>query len=456
MRNLQRLVPVARLSLAMAIIALFLLACGGGPTPTPIIVVVTNTAAPEPAVVVVTATFTPEPEVLPAETPASPPSPTPVPPSPVPDTVTSPTAESVAAPAWDGQFGLVTPDQGLPEVEVNDLWVAPDGALWAATASGVFRHAGGAWSQLMAEPASRIQGADAQGLVWVILAGETAIAAYDPAGTWSRYGPEQGWSPVPAAEYLSPGYGDGLVTDEQGMVWLATGRDDLRRFNPVLQMWSVYPATQFGFNPPAEEGYQGHFLTDVARAGDGALLVADCMGQGESYMGQGLHRVGGAGWSPEPPTAEDCVQDIEVDTAGRIYAGGFDALLTYDPAAASWSRIELPPWDRRQLVIDITLDGKGNPWVQFIRYGGASAWGSVARYHLQHGSWVQDHEGWTSDLAFSSDGAPWLCSEGSVYRLDSGAPELAGTVGGYDCRIAVDGGNRVWVASDTGLWKLDP
>ena len=465
-RRSKAIIPTLRRSLLLAVVAGLLVACGGGPTPAPIIVVVTNTFTPEAAVVVVTATFTPTPEGLPSSTPPPPP------PTPVPETEASPTAETASALTAetasaltaetasaltrDGSFSLVTPDQGLPEAEVNNLWIAPDGSLWAATAQGVFRNADGAWSQLMPEPARRVQGADAQGRVWVILEGETAIAAYEPSGTWTRYGPEQGWSPVPAFEYLSPGYGDGLVTDAQGHVWLATGRDDLRRFDPASQTWTVYPAIQLGYDPPAEEGYQGHFLADVARTADGQLWVADCMGMGESYLGQGIHRTAGAGWSAMPFTAEECIQDIEVDASGRIYAGGFDALLAYDPAADSWSRIPLPAWDRRQLVVDITLDGEGNPWLQFIRYGGGSAWGAVARYHLQAGTWVQDFDGWLSDLAFGSDGTPWLCSEGSVYRLDGGTPQVVGTIGGYDCRIAVDGGDRVWVASDTGLWRLDP
>ena len=443
------IIPTLRRSLLLTVVASLLVACGGGPTPTPIIVVVTNTSTPEAAVVVVTATFTPTPEGLPSSTPTPPPPP----PTSVPAT---PVAETEPAPARAGTFNLVTPDQGLPDVEINNLWIAPDGSLWAATAQGVFRNADGAWSQLMPEPARRVQGADTQGRVWVILEGETAIAAYEPSGTWTRYGPEQGWSPVPAAQFLSTGYGDGLVTDAQGHVWLATGRDDLRCFDPASQTWTAFTATQIGFDPPEEEGYQGHFVADVARTADGQLWVGDCMGMGESYLGQGIRRTPGQEWVGEPFTAEECVQDIEIDASGRIYAGGFDALLAYDPAADSWSRIPLPPWDRRQLVNDITLDRAGNPWVEIIRYGGASAWGTVARYHLEAESWIQDFDGWISDLAFGSDGTPWLCSEGSVYRLDSGTPELAGTIGGFDCRIAVDGQNRVWVASDTGLWRLDP
>ncbi|MFC2031233.1 hypothetical protein ACFLWA_10940, partial [Chloroflexota bacterium] len=209
-RQSKAIIPTLRRSLLLAVVAGVLVACGGGPAPTPAIIVVTATVTPEPAVVVVVATFSPTPEGLPAETPTLPPptagtapapsavpaSPTAVPASPTAETTPAPTAGTTPALAQSGSFSLVTPDQGLPEGEVNSLWIAPDGTLWVATAQGVFRYVDGAWTQLMPEPARWIQGADDQGRVWVILEEETAIAAYDPTGAWTRYGPEQGWSPT--------------------------------------------------------------------------------------------------------------------------------------------------------------------------------------------------------------------------------------------------------------------
>ena len=458
------IIPTLRRSLLLTVVASLLVACGGGPTPTPIIVVVTNTSTPEAAVVVVTATFTPTPEGLPADTPTMPPptpsperlpveTPTLPPPTPVPAT---PVAETAPAPARAGTFSLVTPDQGLPEVDLNDLWIAPDGSLWVATAQGVFRNADGAWSQLMPEPARRVQGADTQGRVWVILEGETAIAAYEPSGTWTRYGPEQGWSPVPAAQFLSTGYGDGLVTDAQGHVWLATGRDDLRRFDPEKQTWTVFRATDIGFDPPEEEGYQGHFLSDVELSGNRKLWVADCVGVGEGMEGQGIRWSDGEGWFEATDTDGECVRDIETDGIGRTWVGGFDALLQYDPATGAWSRIPLPAWDRRQLVVDIDLDMNDNPWVQILRYGGASAFGAVTRYHLQDWEWVLDYDGDFSSLAFDSKGTAWLCAEGTVCRLEGGQREEIGAAGGMNCHMIVAGAGRVWAASRAALWWLDP
>lgn len=147
----------------------------------------------------------------------------------------------------------------------------------------------------------RVQGIDTQGRVWVILEGEEAIAAYDPAGRWTTFGPEKGWAVPPPLDYLSPGYGDGLVTDAAGRVWLATGRDDLRRFDPETLTWSSLTATDLGLDPPEEEGYQSHFLTDVEMAEGQELWVGDCIGMGKTCRGrESCGRMARAG-SPTAP-----------------------------------------------------------------------------------------------------------------------------------------------------------
>jgi ligand-binding sensor domain-containing protein len=365
------------------------------------------------------------------------------------------TATPTTAVAHASLFQLVPPDSGLPDGEIHHLWIDTNGHLWVATDAGVFLHSDEDWTQLLDEPVERIQGVDAQGRVWVILGEEAAVAAYDPSETWTLYGPAQGWVVPPPFEYLSPGYGDGLVTDPQGRVWFTIGRGDLRSFDPTTRTWSSFSATDLGFDPPHEDGYQGHFLTDVGLSEDQRLWVGDCIGIGEILSGQGLVRSEGGGWAKAAPTAGECVRDIERDSSGRMWVGGFDALLRYNPADASWSRIALPSWDRRQLVLDIALDADDNPWIEILRYGGASPMGEVARYHLQEGEWLLDFEGWFSSLALGAEGVAWLCSEGVVYVLEGGELNEVGNVGGLGCQIIVDGESRVWIRSDAGLWRQE-
>jgi ligand-binding sensor domain-containing protein len=437
-----------RRSIVAAIIAVLLLLAGCGlptaaPAPSETAVVARDTAPPASTP---SATATAAAEGTPAGAPATG----------TPTAVAAPaTATPSATTTMAASLHLVTPAEGLPAGEIRNLWASPGGKLWVASAAGIFAASEGGWVGLHDGPADRLLGADAEGRVWAVVEDGAAIAAHEPSGTWKLYGADEGWTPLPAPDYLSPGPGDGLVTDPQGRVWWATGQDDLRRFDPQSQTWELFTAADLGFDPPEEEGYQGHFLTDVALSPDGDVWVADCIGMGEVYQGQGIRFTDGSGWSPLPFTAGECVLDIEVDATGRVWVGAFDALLRYDAAAASWSRLPLPPWERRQLVVNITLDAQGNPWVEAMRYGGASPLGDVARYHLENGAWTVDFVGWFSNLAFGTGGEAWLCSEGSIYRLEGGEPQQVGSVPGSDCEIAIDGDGRVWVTDHTGLWWLE-
>ena len=397
-------------------------------------------AASQTAVLAPTPTLSPTPTVVTA----------------TPSTSLSPAPSPTATLASPDLFHPVTPADGLPPGAIRNLWIAADGRLWVATEVGILVHTDGDWITLLDGPVERLLGADANGLVWAILEGGTAIAACGASGSWTYYGPDQGWTVPPPHDYLSPGYGDGLITDAEGRVWWATGQDDLRRFDPKSQTWTILSATEIGFDPPEQEGYQGHFITDVELSRNGEVWVGNCMGMGELYLGQGIHWTDGDGWFAASFTAGECVQDIEIDQAGRMWVGGFDAVLQYDPASGSWSRIPLPSWERRQLVVNITLDRDGNPWVEILRFGGASPFGGVAHYHQQNGTWVMDFDGWFGSLAFGTAGEAWLCSEGSVYRLESGQAEEVGAVPGLDCQIIVDGTGRVWVTNHTNLWWLGP
>ena len=447
------------------VLVLMVAACGApatpdpSPTPPP-----AGTPAPAPTwTATLWPTATPPPALTATPRPTATPSPTsvlseaqvPVPPAPTPSPSPSPTATSTPTspfrPAsWPGE-------------EARHLWIAPDGRLWLTTDTGIFIRAGDGWEQCYEGMADGVLGTDAAGRVWAILDNEQAIAAY--GGTaWTIYGPDQGWTAPPPAEYYKPGYGDTLVTDRLGRVWLATGGDDLRRFDPQTQIWTVMTATGVGFEPPEDEGYQGHFLTDVALDNAGNVWVGDCIGQGELHLGQGVRWFDGERWNGSADTAHDCVYDIKVDDAGRVWIGGSGALIQYDPAIGAWSRTPSPSWERGGLVTSIALDAAGNPWVNFLRCGGASCYGNVL-YHLQAGEWIAAYapkDLWYSPVgpAFGPDGAAWLCAGGTVYRLAGGQTDEMPI--NSDCRqIKVDGDGRIWVLQERPgrnpeLWWLEP
>ena len=157
-------------------------------------------------------------------------------PTPLPPTATSPPPTPTATPS-----GGLHQSGDLEAGKINNLWVGPGGQLWIASEAGVLVFEDNVWDARYSKPADRILGADFDGHIWVIMNDESAIGVYDSSGSWEIYGSEQGWTTPAEVEYLSPGYGDGLITDSLGGLWLATGRDDVRRFDPATQTWDSSP-----------------------------------------------------------------------------------------------------------------------------------------------------------------------------------------------------------------------
>ena len=402
-----------------------------------------------------TSTSTP----IPTPTPTLTPSPTRTP-RPSPTLTLTPTSSS--------PFRSVEPPPGA----VRHLWIGPEGRSWLTTDAGIFVRADGAWEPRYEGVAVGILGVDGAGRIWALLADEREIAAYHgPA--WTTYGPDQGWAPPPAGDYHQPGWGDALVTDGQGRVWLATGGNDLRRFDPQTQTWTVLTATDVGFDPPEEESYQGHFLTDVALDATGDVWVANCIGQGEGLLGQGVRRFDGEIWHGAAETAGECVYDVEVDDAGRLWIGGTNGLIRHDPQTGAWSWTPLPVYadSRREIVRSIELDPTGRCWVEFIACGGASCDLSVI-YVLPGGEWQPayapppgDWMGPAQGLAFAPDGSTWLGAPDLIYHFvnDSRVDlELPTGLCAYNWQMEVDGEGRLWLAQQpvgshcaSGLWILE-
>jgi ligand-binding sensor domain-containing protein len=356
----------------------------------------------------------------------------------------------------------VIPGEELPAGQIVSLWVDEHGDLWVSGSMGVYRHDGDQWLEVYPSSAGQILGKAGDGRVWVLLAGGAQIMAFD-SQDWTVFGEQQGWQPVAGGDYLSRGFGDGLVTDRQGRLWLATGGDDLRRFDPVDGRWQRFTAQEIGFQPPEDDWYQGHFLTDVLLSKSGRLWVANCIGVGESLDGQGIRRFDGESWQGTPFTAQDCIFDLEMDERGVVWAGALNSLLRYDPARDTWQRIALPLWGRLQVVVDVTLDDQGRPWVELLRAGGASLDGGAAQFYLHDGDWVPVLELSTwqpNSLTLGQDGTAWVFWDGGLYHYThEGLQTIAPLTADY-AALAVDGRGRVWVArlisAQGQLWWYDP
>lgn len=347
-------------------------------------------------------------------------------------------------------------------MSINGLWVGPNGMVWFSGDRGVYQANEKIWVSLSPPRPAVLLGSDEAGRTWALFEDGAAIGYYQGEG-WNFFDQQSGWEPLPEPEYLSPGLADSLLTDGEGRVWLATGGGALRRFDPQDGRWVAVTAEEMGL-PAPDPNYQGYFITSLAKLKDGSILAGICAGEGESFMPVGASRLRDGQWSIMKSTGEDCVLDLEISTDGTVWAGGFNALLELCPGCTTWKRIPLPAYERRQLVQSVEIDPQGNPWVEVMRYGGASAYGEVARYALQGGDWVGVYGpalyGSTA-LALGAE-SPYLEAGGVLYRLEgSSLQEIAKLERGEGSyRMVVDGSGLLWIARlgdpNGGLWTYLP
>jgi hypothetical protein len=352
------------------------------------------------------------------------------------------------------------PEGGARQGPYSDLWVDSDGNVWVSGENGLFLKGGASWIEYTDQPVENILGKDDAGRLWAVLGGGERIGHLWNE-FWMEFDTGSGWEPLPESQYLSPGFGDGVVTDPEGHVWLATGLNEVRRFDGNTALWSSLTAEEIGF-PAADADYQGHFLTDVLVSATGKVWVSECSGEGETLVGHGIRYLDGGEWLQINATANDCVLDMELGPEGVIYAGAFDALLQYDPARGKWTRIDLPVYaePRRQLVFDLKLDTNGTPWIETYVSGGASLFGSTALLRYDGEQWYPvfrpDIFSVMPYVLSPEGGFAYLCAESMVYEYDGAGASAIGQVGAVQCALGIDRTGAVWVAElnspDGGLW----
>ncbi|NPV76420.1 MAG: hypothetical protein HPY59_08585 [Anaerolineae bacterium] len=428
---------------ALVLLSLLLIACGltggdqevldeGAPSPV--------TAAPKLAGTTVT---------LPVESPSLP-----------------PTQKVIPTDALQQARGQLVPAlvEGQPLAGIMDLWVSPQGDLWAATLDGIYIHTAEGWRrELKGVAIGKIAGSGSSGVVWALPYSTEAIFAYS-GEKWKEYSRAQGWEPFHEAPYLSPGVAESVIESPERDIWLATGRDDLRRYDPDRDQWEKFTAEQIGFPAYDEPDYQGYFLTDVAISGSGKVWVGSCIGQGELLAGRGVVRFSNGQWSSIDAVETACVLDIEVLPDGDAYVGDYNHLFWYTPVTGNWRKDILPAFERFQLVERVDVDASGQLWVQVRRMGGASSFGGMAVYYKQkYYGWVlvYESEGWADyDFAADPGGDVYFSSNGVVYRWRDRQLEELGALQATSTLLAVDGSGAVWAAptggSDDGLWQVAP
>lgn len=131
----------------------------------------------------------------------------------------------------DDALDSFPPSSGWTSVEgtVFDLLLEPNGTLWAATAAGVARYAGGSWTSFLNGAPGRALGQvrgiarDAAGSLW--FATGSGLAVRDAAGTWTHY--DAATSDLPGNDVTAV-----HVEGATGDIWVTVWGGGAARFRP--------------------------------------------------------------------------------------------------------------------------------------------------------------------------------------------------------------------------------
>lgn len=405
---------------------------------------------------------------------------------------------------WDGEsFVRHTDYESLDlQNEVNDLELAPDGAIWAATDAGVLMLGAepevfGADSGLPSPVANTLR-FDRDGRLWV---GTRAGLVRFEGGRFEQVGPNA--DDVTALQH-----------DVDGNVWIGARDGELRRFNASgLQSAVRLPAaggvTALGedshgslwvaragglerlrrgtfVTAGSEHGFESRRVLEVLPRSAGGVWVLDATGavyvfaggraqkvapsgsvRGDGLLGlaesedgslwvaaDALQRFHGGRWQYfENPGGDFSV--LAKDEFGLLVAqtrdDGVSKLSHFD--GERFSEIEAARGLRR--VLRILRDSRGRVWLTTGGDGVARIDGQVRR-------------GWTTQQGLPHDvvygitedprGVIWLATAGGLARLDGErVTSYAGVLGAPErssLHVMLDGLGYLWVAADDGVHRF--
>jgi hypothetical protein len=317
------------------------------------------------------------------------------------------------------------------------LHASSDGRLWLITDEGIARMRDGVWSIYLDDSTEGLVGIDAAGRAWVVGEESGQISAWD-GSTWTAYGDEEGWRPIPLDDgwHREVKWGE---SDGTGGFWLATSQDVRFTLEIAKRSGTVWVG-ECDWAPPGPVGGQG------LRWFDGSHDLT----------------TGGQRWhGADAPTASGCVMAITEDKAGHVWAGVGANLWHFDPASGERRQFappEEPPgeWRRYGSINQITLDPTGDPWVTMVLCGGASC-DNLVLYHVHDGTWTQVGEvALPIGAFFDVDGTSWYVGSNGVQRIVGTALEPVAPLRAQS--VVTDDAGQVWfVALHRGtdwLWTV--
>ncbi|MBK8228150.1 MAG: T9SS type A sorting domain-containing protein [Flavobacteriales bacterium] len=291
--------------------------------------------------------------------------------------------------------------QGLPNADVRDVAVAPDGKIWVATASGIASFDGTTFNTYSVGSHPTFLNDDTY-----------AIEVLDNGDVW--VGTDFGLSVLQGSTFTNYTTANGLSDNEiknikqapNGDVWLATINGATR--------FSASTFTAFG-SPSIPFGGTTH----VAFASNGDVLLSGGLGGVLVYNGTAFTAI-----TTTQGLLSNRIRSIAVSNAQEKWVGTADGISVLSAANTHIVDHEaffvLPPPDELNPVTDMLIDNAGRVWAAvYVDYlvteGGVSVYADNA--------WSQ-------------------------YEEDDG---LAGP---NVRRLAMDAQGDIWVATSTGLTEI--
>jgi hypothetical protein len=201
-----------------------------------------------------------------------------------------------------------------------------------------------------------------------------------------------------------------------------------------------------------QEGF-GYWLRDIARDSAGDVWVTDCAWMGPGPMGRGARWFTGNQWQGEQTeeVSSGCIEDIEIDSSGRIWMGVDADLIRYTPGEG-WENLGHPEFNpewgvRWGRVSDLALGMDGTAWLSLSPCGGASCdTGLSILFALRDGEWNYVSDRGPFDLTLDDSGDGWLCAADGFYRIDGVSVESVYQQEVFHCELDADSTGQIWLS----------
>jgi ligand-binding sensor domain-containing protein len=331
-----------------------------------------------------------------------------------------------------GPFQQVSQEEALIAGKVLDLQV-DENRILLISENGVSEYKDGMWSGFFTGEYGYPVGIDAVGGVWIAHPDGSVIFRSEPEIWLSQQSPEdiviqpvpfrqeEGWEPVSSALGNPVNYG--LLTDNQGDLWLTT-RNDVRSFNDT---WTVYDSQTMGMPEPASDTNPQFTILPLSNTDE--VLVGRCdWGSTGAQGGGGMRTFDGQAWMEIAEALNSgCVTAIVESPGGDLWLALDNSLYHLDPAAGDWEQISLPeapPQTRFGYVSSLTADPNAGIWSQLAVCSTEGCFGGEMLYRFQNSTWQPigaPSPAGGQRILFDALGTPWLLSAGSVSQILDGA-----------------------------------